>query len=192
MADPQQAGEALANPVVGIDEEHAERSRRRSRVGHGRSVGSPTPSSTATDVEIGLRHSAEPRIVASVSPLADRDSAAARSTTSGGTVTSIVVPSPRRDTTANALWEIGYDKGSHPNPVLAGDTLYAASRVIEKQDRDEQTGIVGFNLVGVKNETPVALIERGINLFEDKFEQKVFEIERTVLLPMRTVTRSQL
>jgi acyl dehydratase len=88
-----------------------------------------------------------------------------------------------RDTTANALWEIGYDKGSHPNPVLGGDTLYAVSHVLEKRDRDRQTGIVRFKLVGLKNETPAKLLSAGLDLFDGKFEQKVFEIERTILLP---------
>jgi 2-methylfumaryl-CoA hydratase len=104
----------------------------------------------------------------------------------GGLVFGWIASLASRDTTANALWELGYDKGSHPNPVLAGDTLYAASRVIDKQERDERTGIVRFKLVGVKKETPVGLTVRGINLFEDKFEQKVFEIDRAMLLPKRS------
>jgi 2-methylfumaryl-CoA hydratase len=101
----------------------------------------------------------------------------------GGLVFAWVASLASRDTTANVLWEVGYDKGSHPNPVLAGDTLYAASQVIEKQARDEQTGFVRFKLVGVKNETPSSLLTAGVELFGGKFEQKVFEIEREVLLP---------
>jgi 2-methylfumaryl-CoA hydratase len=103
----------------------------------------------------------------------------------GGLVFAWAASLASRDTTANALWEIGYDKGSHPAPVLAGDTLYAASRVIEKRDYSKQAGIVRFNLVGVKNDPPVDLTKQGINLFEDKLDQKVFEIERTILLPKR-------
>ncbi|MEK6286542.1 MAG: MaoC family dehydratase [Acidobacteriota bacterium] len=101
----------------------------------------------------------------------------------GGLVFAWAASLASRDTTANALWELDYDKGSHPNPVLAGDTLYAASRVIEKQERDERSGIVRFKLVGVKNERPATLLAAGLDLFEGKFDQKVFEIERTVLLP---------
>jgi 2-methylfumaryl-CoA hydratase len=104
----------------------------------------------------------------------------------GGLVFAWVASLASRDTTANALWELGYDKGSHPNPVLAGNTLYAASCVIGKQERDEQTGIVRFKLVGVKNERPPTLLAAGLNLFVGKFEHKVFEIERAVLLPRRT------
>ena len=105
----------------------------------------------------------------------------------GGLVFAWVASLASRDTTANALWEIGYDKGSHPQPVLAGDTLYAASRVVEKHDYNEQAGVVRFHLVGVKNERPAALMAAGRHLFDDRFEQKVFEIERAVLLPKRVV-----
>lgn len=101
----------------------------------------------------------------------------------GGLVFAWTASLASRDTTANALWELGYDKGSHPAPVLAGDTLYAASRVIEKHDRDARSGIVRLKLAGVKNETPISLTRRGIDLFEGRCDQKVFEIERSVLLP---------
>jgi len=105
----------------------------------------------------------------------------------GGLVFAWAASLASRDTTANALWEVGYDKGSHPNPVLAGDTLYAASRVIEKSYHNQRAGIVRFKLVGVKNETPSGLIRRGVDLFEGKLDQKVFEIERAVLLPKRAL-----
>ena len=105
----------------------------------------------------------------------------------GGLVFAWAASLASRDTTANALWELGYDKGSHPGPVLGGDTIYAASRVIEKRDHNDRAGVVRFQLVGVKNERPSALMNRGLDLFEGKFEQKVFEIERSVLLPKRTI-----
>ena len=103
----------------------------------------------------------------------------------GGLVFAWICSLASRDTTANALWELGYDKGSHPAPVLAGDTLYAASRVLEKREHNDRAGIVKFHLVGVKNETPSALLSEGVDLFEAKHEKKVFEIERSVLLPKR-------
>jgi 2-methylfumaryl-CoA hydratase len=105
----------------------------------------------------------------------------------GGLVFAWAASLASRDTTANALWELGYDRGSHANPVLGGDTLYAASRVIATRDHNERAGVVRFQLVGVKNERPAALINSGVDLFADQFEQKVFEIERTVLLPKRAV-----
>ncbi|HSE98741.1 MAG TPA: MaoC family dehydratase [Blastocatellia bacterium] len=101
----------------------------------------------------------------------------------GGLVFAWVCSLASRDTSANALWEMGFDRGSHPAPVLAGDTLYAASRVMEKVEYNEKAGVVRFHLVGVKNEIPSRLIGSGVNLFEDRFEQKVFEIERALLLP---------
>ena len=107
----------------------------------------------------------------------------------GGLVFAWAASLASRDTTASALWELGYDKGSHPNPVLGGDTLYAASRVIEKENRDDQTGIVRLKLVGVKNEKPASLLAAGLDLFDGRFDQKVFEIERSILLPKRSATR---
>jgi 2-methylfumaryl-CoA hydratase len=101
----------------------------------------------------------------------------------GGLVFAWAAALASRDTTANALWELGYDRGSHANPVLGGDTLYAASRVIATRNYNARAGVVKFHLVGVKNERPAALINTGVDLFAGKFAQKVFEIERTVLLP---------
>ncbi len=106
----------------------------------------------------------------------------------GGLVFAWTASLASRDTTANALWELGYDKGSHPNPVLAGDTLYAASLVIEKKERDTRSGIVQFKLVGVKNQQPATLLAAGLDLFEGRFDQKIFEIERTILLPKHGTT----
>ncbi len=103
----------------------------------------------------------------------------------GGLVFAWAASLASRDTTANALWELGYDRGSHPNPVLGGDTLYAASRVIETRAYNERAGVVRFHLVCMKNRRPAALIEAGRDLFADQFDEKVFEIERTVLLPKR-------
>jgi 2-methylfumaryl-CoA hydratase len=107
----------------------------------------------------------------------------------GGLVFAWICSLASRDTTANALWEIGYDKGSHSAPVLAGDTLYAASRVIEKRDYNERAGIVRFKLVGLKNTMPAALLEAGVEIFDGKHESKVFEIERAVLLPTHFTIR---
>jgi 2-methylfumaryl-CoA hydratase len=88
-----------------------------------------------------------------------------------------------RDTTANAIWDFGYDKGSHAAPVLAGDTLFAASRVLEKREFSEQAGLVTFHLVGLKNTKPAAGERAGFDLFGGKVEERVFEIEHRVLLP---------
>jgi hypothetical protein len=81
---------------------------------------------------------------------------------------------------------MGFDRGSHPAPVLTGDTLYAASRVVEKSDYNERAGIVKFHLVAVKNEKPAELLRAGVDLFGGRPEQKVFQIERSALLPLRS------
>ena len=57
-ADPQQAGQALANAVVGIDEEHAKGAGAAAESVMGGSVGWPTPHATGMVSRIGLRHSA--------------------------------------------------------------------------------------------------------------------------------------
>jgi 2-methylfumaryl-CoA hydratase len=96
-----------------------------------------------------------------------------------------------RDTTANGLWDFGYDKGAHPAPVLAGDTLFAASQVLRKRRQHPQAGVVTFRLAGVKNQKPAALLEAGIDLFNDNFPEKVFEVEREVLLPTRSALKNR-
>lgn len=101
----------------------------------------------------------------------------------GGLVFAWICSLASRDTSANALWEMSYDRGNHPAPVLTGDTLFAASRVIEKREYSERAGIVRFHLIGIKNEEPYSLIETGFELFDGKPNQKIFEIERDLLLP---------
>ena len=92
------------------------------------------------------------------------------------------------------LWEIRYDKGAHPAGVVAGDTLYAASRVVRCEERNADTGEVTFKLVGTKNVKPSVLLEAGADLFAEesskrgqteRVQEKVFEIERTVLMRKR-------
>src|SRR5207302_7038760 len=41
----------------------------------------------------------------------------------GGLVLSWVLALGSRDTTGNAVWDLGLDDGAHPSGVLAGDTL---------------------------------------------------------------------
>lgn len=103
----------------------------------------------------------------------------------GGLVFAWAMALASRDTSANALWEMACDNGRHSAPVLAGDTLYAASRVTGKRGHNDRAGVVEFHLVCVKNERPDALIRAGKDLFEGRLEQKAFEIERKVLLPRR-------
>ncbi len=114
----------------------------------------------------------------------------------GGLVFAWVSSLASRDTSGNALWELGFDRGAHPAGVVAGDTLYAASRVLRSEALTVDTGSVTFKLVGTKNVKPAVLLDGGADLFSDelgkaadaKLKDKVFEIERTVLMRRRPTT----
>ncbi len=106
----------------------------------------------------------------------------------GGLVLSWVATLASRDLTGNAIWELGYDAGAHPNGVVGGDTLYAASKVLDVKPHAGGTGEVTFRLVGIKNKTAAqAFAEHGDALFSDelskkenKIKEKVVEITRTI------------
>lgn len=99
-----------------------------------------------------------------------------------------------RDTSENALWDLGYTEGYHTQPTIAGDTLYAVSRVLAKADGPAGSGIVTLQLIGVKNETgATAVSQYGAALFEKetgkdrngRIPYKIFEIERRLLVKKR-------
>jgi 2-methylfumaryl-CoA hydratase len=106
----------------------------------------------------------------------------------GGLVFGFVATLASRDVAGNGLWDLGYDQGAHPNGVVGGDTLYAASKVLAVSDQGTH-GQVTFRLVGVKNLTSAAAWEKhGDALFSEelpkekdkKIKEKVFEITRTL------------
>lgn len=118
----------------------------------------------------------------------------------GGLVFAWVCGLASRDTTENALWDLGYDQGFHTQPAVSGDTLCAVSRVTKVEDATPieglAAGIVHFELVGLKNRTAVQALEMyGEDLFareserkkagKEKIAEKVFEIERRVLVKKR-------
>jgi acyl dehydratase len=110
----------------------------------------------------------------------------------GGLVFAWVASLASRDTCGNVLWDLGMTNGAHPSGVVAGDTLFAASRVDKKEKHDQGTTEVTFRLVGVKNERPSELLAAGADLFtselgktQGKVAEKVFEIDRTVLMRTR-------
>jgi 2-methylfumaryl-CoA hydratase len=107
----------------------------------------------------------------------------------GGLVFAWVATLASRDTCGNVLWDLGFDQGAHPSGVLAGDTLFAASKVLAIEPHDAATARVTFRLVGTKNAHPGGLLDEGADLFtpelgkkESKVVEKVFEIDRTVLM----------
>jgi hypothetical protein len=76
--------------------------------------------------------------------------------------------------------------------VLAGDTLFAATKVLAKEDVDVATGKVTLRVVGLKNAPPRALLEKGADVFtpelgkaEGKVKEKVVEITRSLLVRKR-------
>ncbi len=120
----------------------------------------------------------------------------------GGLVFGWISSLASRDTCGNALWDVQFDKGAHPAGVVAGDTLYAASRILRCEELSKDTGEVTFKLVGTKNVKPATLLDTGADLFTDELskstpnarnaddsarvKEKVFEIERTVLMRRRS------
>jgi 2-methylfumaryl-CoA hydratase len=111
----------------------------------------------------------------------------------GGLVFGWVHSLASRDTAGNMLWELGFDKGAHPSGVVGGDTIYAASKVLACKDHSPTTGEVKIKLVGLKNTKGCTLMDAGADLFTDelskpsgaKIKDKVFEIERTMLVRKR-------
>lgn len=98
-----------------------------------------------------------------------------------------------RDTSENALWDLGYTEGYHTQPCYSGDTVCAISRVLAK---DNGTGSVQFQLIGVKNISgKEALQKYGADIFlkendkkdlgKEKIPEKIFEIERQLLIKKR-------
>lgn len=106
----------------------------------------------------------------------------------GGLVMSWVLALTSRDMSGNALWDMGLDAGAHPNGTLAGDTLFAASRVVDKQEAGPHAGIVTLRVVGTKNVRPEALYADGalfqpeLEKSEGKIAEKVVEISRRLLV----------
>lgn len=102
-----------------------------------------------------------------------------------------------RDVSENALWDLGYTEGYHTQPAVAGDTLYAISRVLSLENGPDAlgVGVMGLQLIGVKNMSGrQALDQYGAALFarestkprQDRIPEKLFEIERRLLLKRRS------
>jgi 2-methylfumaryl-CoA hydratase len=112
----------------------------------------------------------------------------------GGLVFAWVAALASRDTCGNVVWDARFDNGAHPSGVVAGDTLFAASKVLAVTPHDSRSAFVTFRLVGTKNVRAVELLAQGADLFTSelskkdaaaKVKEKVFEIDRTVLMRRR-------
>ncbi|HBF13785.1 MAG TPA: acyl dehydratase [Deltaproteobacteria bacterium] len=114
----------------------------------------------------------------------------------GGLVFAWLAGLASRDTTENALMDFGYTEGYHTQPAVSGDTVYAISRVLDvgaPLAAPINAGVVTFQLIGLKNIRPKAALEKyDVDLFikennkkdlgKEKIPEKIFEIERRVLI----------
>jgi len=88
----------------------------------------------------------------------------------GGVNFSLVMGLAMQDTGENALAELGMDNIRLQNPVVHGDTLYAYSEVLSKEDADrEDAGVVTFRHYGVNQD-----------------DKQVFEGDRRMLIKRRS------
>jgi len=114
----------------------------------------------------------------------------------GGLIIAWITGLASRDTSENALWDLGYTEGYHSQPVTSGDTLFAISRILSKGDESSHLGTVTCRLIGLKDIRPRdALQKYGAELFTlevekkplglEKIVEKVFETERKLLVKKR-------
>lgn len=105
-----------------------------------------------------------------------------------------------RDLSENAIWELGFTEGYHTQPAFAGDTVFALTRILAVEDAPAElsnlASVVSLQFIGVKNITAAAALEKhGADLFikendkkalgKDKITDKIFEIERRLLIKKR-------
>ena len=103
-----------------------------------------------------------------------------------------------RDVSEHAVWELGFTEGYHTQPAFAGDTVGALSRIlaVETLPDTDDYGVITLQLIGVKNIAAGAALEKhGADLFikedtkrglgKDKITDKIFEIERRLLIKRR-------
>ena len=103
-----------------------------------------------------------------------------------------------RDVSEHAVWELGFTEGYHTQPAFAGDTVGALTRILAVEDApsSDAHGIVTMQLIGVKNTSAAAALEKnGADLFlkedakralgKEKITDKIFEIERRLLIKRR-------
>jgi itaconyl-CoA hydratase len=94
--------------------------------------------------------------------------------TFGGVTASIVIGLAMQDTGENAVEEVGLDQVRFRVPVLHGDTLYAFTEVVNKEEQPADSR--GYKNVGLVHFRHWGLNQRG---------ETVFEGERRVLLKKR-------
>ena len=122
--------------------------------------------------------------------LLQKDSRLGRRIIYGGHIISLA-HSLSFDGLENAIRILAFNAGTHSNPTVAGDTLFAWTDVLERIDlgRDD-AGALRLRLVGVKNLDPnqesIELKTRDEKSGRDQYhENVVLELDYTVLMPRR-------
>ncbi len=91
----------------------------------------------------------------------------------------------------NVIRILGFNAGSHANPTVAGDTLFAWSDVLERIDLGRaDAGALRLRLVGVKNldpnEEPVELRVKDVESGRESYHPNVvLDLDYTVLMPRK-------
>lgn len=93
----------------------------------------------------------------------------------GGVTISMIIGLAMQDTGENALREMSLDKIRLKNPVFHGDTLYAYTEVLDKQDSERNdAGIVKFKHYGVNQDDKVVFEgERQVLIKKRNFEENI-------------------
>jgi acyl dehydratase len=74
----------------------------------------------------------------------------------GGITASFVIGLAAEDTAEQALAELGLDKIRFSNPVYHGDTLYAYTEVVAKEDGDRSdAGVIVFRHTGINQDKKI-------------------------------------
>jgi 2-methylfumaryl-CoA hydratase len=103
-----------------------------------------------------------------------------------------------RDVSENALADLGYTEGYHTQPSKSGETVYCIHRVLAKEPVDSKlkAGAIQLQVIGLRDIKPKPAIEKyGADLFikendkkdlgKEKIPEKIFEIERRLLIRSR-------
>ncbi|WP_251359749.1 MaoC family dehydratase [Kangiella sp. TOML190] len=87
---------------------------------------------------------------------------------------------------ANAQWLSAINAGSHLNPTYAGDTIYAASQVLEKQNLGSGVGVLQLRTLGFKNiqwQAMQSQFEMELDGKKSFHPQLVLDLNYSVLIP---------
>ena len=91
----------------------------------------------------------------------------------------------------NAVRVLGFNGGTHANPTVAGDTLFAVTEVLDKIDLGRaDCGALRLRLIGIKNqdpnEAPVEVKTRDEASGREQYHPNVvLDLDYTVLMPKR-------